>query len=85
MEGLIVQREQRTTLEIQLKEKTEGSNEILNMTNLAIVLDQAKALSQLHCPLSSIPAILTRLQGDIALFTLHNTVSSLKDESTTLM
>lgn len=30
----------RTTQEIQLKEKTQGSDEILNITTLAIVLDQ---------------------------------------------
>lgn len=29
-----------TTQEIQLKEKIQGSDEILNITNLAIVLDQ---------------------------------------------
>lgn len=40
MAGLIVCRKQRTTQEIQLKEKTQGSDEILNITNLAIVPDQ---------------------------------------------
>ncbi len=40
MAGLIVQRKQRTTQESQLKEKTQGTDEILNITNLAIVLDQ---------------------------------------------
>lgn len=29
---------------------------------------------KLHCPLFSVPTILTRPQGDVALFTYHNTV-----------
>lgn len=38
--GFIVQRKQRTTQEIQLKAKAQSTDEILNITNLAIVLDQ---------------------------------------------
>lgn len=40
MAGFIVQRKQRTTQEIQLKAKAQSTDEILNITNLAIVLDQ---------------------------------------------
>ena len=57
------------TLEIQLKGRTQGTDEILNITMQPLSWIRGKALSPLHCPLSSIPAILTCPPGDAALFT----------------
>lgn len=40
MAGFIVERKQRTTRKIRLKEKTQDTDKILNIIILATVLDQ---------------------------------------------
>lgn len=86
MAGLIVQRKQRTTQEIQLKEKTEGTDEILNITNLAIVLDQG--LSPLSAALSTFLNSYNPYMPSGRRFFIYfaqHSVGSLRDKSTNLM